>query len=129
MLDKLKNYKILIPIIFLFLTNYVPAEEEEINLKAIADQIQVITKDIKTLEKAVYKKSDVILSQNTRIQEDLVNTFQVPENKIQIIPNSKKSRFKSSAYAANNEYKLYLFFVKSLLLIIFIFSIFIVPFF
>ena len=30
------------------------------NLKAISDQIQVITKDLKTLEKAVYQKSDVV---------------------------------------------------------------------
>ena len=36
------------------------AEEEEIYLKAISDQIQVITKDLKTLEKAVYQKSDVV---------------------------------------------------------------------
>ena len=35
------------------------AEEEEIYLKSISDQIQVITKDLKTLEKAVYQKSDV----------------------------------------------------------------------
>ena len=34
------------------------AEEEEIYLKSISDQIQVITKDLKTLEKAVYQKSD-----------------------------------------------------------------------
>ena len=31
------------------------AEEEEIYLKSISDQIQVITKDLKTLEKAVYQ--------------------------------------------------------------------------
>ena len=36
------------------------AEEEEIYLKAISDQIQVITKDLKTLEKAVYQKSDIV---------------------------------------------------------------------
>jgi tol-pal system protein YbgF len=35
------------------------AEEEEIILQAISDQIQVITKDLKTLEKAVYQKSDI----------------------------------------------------------------------
>jgi len=38
------------------------AEEDEIYLKAISDQIQVITKDLKTLEKAVYQKSDVVSS-------------------------------------------------------------------
>ena len=38
------------------------SEDEEIYLKAITDQIQVITKDIKTLEKAVYQKSDIAAS-------------------------------------------------------------------
>ena len=45
--------------IHLFVVTYLIAEEEEIYLKAISDQIQVITKDLKTLEKAVYKKSDI----------------------------------------------------------------------
>ena len=45
----------------LFLTSLY-AEEEEIYLKSISDQIQVITKDLKTLEKAVYQKSDITLS-------------------------------------------------------------------
>ena len=44
--------------------NSLKAEEEEVYIKAIADQIQVITKDLKTLEKAVYEKSD-ITSSNT----------------------------------------------------------------
>ncbi len=35
------------------------AENEEIYLQSISDQIQVITKDLKTLEKAVYQKSDI----------------------------------------------------------------------
>ena len=49
---------------FIFITiKSLYAEEEEIYLKSISDQIQVITKDLKTLEKAVYKKSDLV-SQN-----------------------------------------------------------------
>ena len=42
--------------------NVLNAEEEESQLQAVADQIQVLTKDLKTLEKAVYKKSDIISS-------------------------------------------------------------------
>ena len=38
------------------------AEQDEIYLQAISDQIQVITKDLKTLEKAVYQKSDIAAS-------------------------------------------------------------------
>ena len=47
-------------IVLIFFINPLYAEEEEIYLKAISDQIQVITKDLKTLEKAVYQKSDVV---------------------------------------------------------------------
>ena len=60
MLSKLKLDKILLPVIIIFFANTISAEEEEIYLKAISDQIQVITKDLKTLEKAVYQKSDVV---------------------------------------------------------------------
>ena len=67
MLNDFKNSKILTLIIFLFLINYVSAEEEEIYLKSISDQIQVITKDLKTLEKAVYQKSD-IMKKNHQVQ-------------------------------------------------------------
>ena len=50
------------------------AEEEEIYLKAISDQIQVITKDLKTLEKAVYQKSDVVSSKSLKsINSDSLN--------------------------------------------------------
>ena len=48
---------ILIPMILL--NSFLKSEEEEIYLKSISDQIQVITKDLKTLEKAVYQKSDI----------------------------------------------------------------------
>ena len=49
------------------------AEEEEIYLKAISDQIQVITKDLKTLEKAVYQKSDLSLNSNITTKSDGLN--------------------------------------------------------
>ena len=55
---KLKNF--FLSTVLIFFINTIYAEEEEIYLKAISDQIQVITKDLKTLEKAVYQKSDVV---------------------------------------------------------------------
>ncbi len=68
----LREY-ILMLIFFLFSFN-LNAEEEEIYLKAISDQIQVITKDLKTLEKAVYQKSDFAISANTSsIKSDSLN--------------------------------------------------------
>ena len=71
----LLNYKsiflILLSLFFVSLTN---AEDEEIYLQSISDQIQVITKDLKTLEKAVYQKSDITSSLvSTSIKPDGLN--------------------------------------------------------
>jgi len=57
----MKIFKIyfLIPVFFFTSLN---AEQDEVYLQAISDQIQVITKDLKTLEKAVYQKSDIATS-------------------------------------------------------------------
>merc|ERR1712127_787615 len=56
----IKFFLLLFPI-FLF-NSITAAEDEEVYLQAISDQIQVITKDLKTLEKAVYQKSDIATS-------------------------------------------------------------------
>ena len=51
---------------FVFLSqSFLKAEEEDVLIQAVADQIKILTKDLKTLEKAVYKKSDIISSSNT----------------------------------------------------------------
>jgi len=62
-------------IILFFISNsFLYAEEEEIYLKSISDQIQVITKDLKTLEKAVYQKSDLAASlTSSNIKSDGLN--------------------------------------------------------
>ncbi len=74
MLSNLKLYKIILPVIIIFFANSILAEEEEIYLKAISDQIQVITKDLKTLEKAVYQKSDVAsLKPSSSVSNDGLN--------------------------------------------------------
>jgi len=74
MLRKLITYNLFTLIIFLFLTNYISAEDDDISIKAISDQIQVITKDLKTLEKAVYQKSDVVsLKSSSSVSSDGLN--------------------------------------------------------
>lgn len=74
MVKKLKTYNLFTLIIFLFLTNYISAEDDDISIKAISDQIQVITKDLKTLEKAVYQKSDVVsLKSSSSLSSDGLN--------------------------------------------------------
>ena len=74
---------------FLALQNYLSAEEEEIYLKSISDQIQVITKDLKTLEKAVYQKSDIISSSSSNslksdgLNEDILTKHLLKLNEIE----------------------------------------------
>ena len=86
-------FKKITKIIFLFLPFFVltvlNAEEEEIYLKSISDQIQVITKDLKTLEKAVYQKSDISLSttssslKSDNLNEDIMTKHLLKLNEIE----------------------------------------------
>ena len=86
---RFKFYIFLLSIPFLFLVNSISAEEDEIYLKAISDQIQVITKDIKTLEKAVYQKSDVVTSnvlssiKSDGLNEDIMTKHLLKLNEIE----------------------------------------------
>ena len=72
---RLKDYKYAsVLLLTMFFVSSVNAEQEEIYLQSISDQIQVITKDLKTLEKAVYQKSDVTSSSVlTSIKSDGLN--------------------------------------------------------
>ena len=72
---RLKNCKYAsVLLLTMFFVSSVNAEQEEIYLQSISDQIQVITKDLKTLEKAVYQKSDVTSSSIiTSIKSDGLN--------------------------------------------------------
>ena len=89
MLSEFKFYKIYILIVSLFFINSLSAEEEEVYLKAISDQIQVITKDLKTLEKAVYQKSDIVNSKTSSsinldgLNEDIMTKHLLKLNEIE----------------------------------------------
>ena len=74
-MKRLKDYKYAsVLLLTMFFVSSVNAEQEEIYLQSISDQIQVITKDLKTLEKAVYQKSDVTSSSVlTSIKSDGLN--------------------------------------------------------
>ena len=57
-------------------------------LQAVSDQIQVLIKDLKTLEKAVYQKSDVIsssssLTQSNSLNEDILTKHLLKLNEIE----------------------------------------------
>ena len=89
MLTNLNLNKILFAFTIIFFTNSLLAEEEEIYLKSISDQIQVITKDLKTLEKAVYQKSDVVSLKPTSstssdgLNEDIMTKHLLKLNEIE----------------------------------------------
>ena len=81
-------------IIFLIFTlsistqSFLQAEEDETQLKAVADLIQVLTKDLKTLEKAVYQKSDItstnsLPSQSSGLNEDILTKHLLKLNGIE----------------------------------------------
>ena len=59
-----KNFSIFFTLLIVFSNPILKAEEENALMEAVADQINVLTKDLKTLEKAVYKRSDIISSSN-----------------------------------------------------------------
>ena len=89
-MDSIKKNFLIFSILLLILSHSIlKAEEEEIALQAVADQIQVLTKDLKTLEKAVYKKSDIISSANTSaiksdgLNEDILTKHLLKLNEIE----------------------------------------------
>ena len=78
--------------ILLFLTltlilsfSSIKAEDEEVLIQAVADQIQVLTQDLKTLEKAVYQKSDMSTSsiQSDGLNEDILTKHLLKLNEIE----------------------------------------------
>ena len=83
----LKN--ILIVTLSIFFISSANSEDEEIYLQSISDQIQVITKDLKTLEKAVYQKSDVTSSsvlksiKSDGLNEDIMTKHLLKLNEIE----------------------------------------------
>jgi tol-pal system protein YbgF len=68
-----KNFLIFFTLILILPQSFLKAEEEEVLLRSVVDQIQVLTKDLKTLEKAVYKKSDMISSSTSSVKSNGLN--------------------------------------------------------
>ena len=73
-MDFIKKSFLIFFILLLTLSHsFIKAEEEEILIQAVADQIQVLTKDLKTLEKAVYQKSDVTSVRSSSMKSSELN--------------------------------------------------------
>ncbi len=68
-----KNFLIFFIFLLVLSHSFLKAEEEDILIQAVADQIQVLTKDLKTLEKAVYQKSDIISANSSTMKTSELN--------------------------------------------------------
>ena len=74
---------------FLILSYSFLKAEEEVFLQAVNDQIQVLVKDLKTLEKAVYQKSDISSSsslsslKSSGLNEDILTKHLLKLNEIE----------------------------------------------
>jgi len=84
----IKNFTALFIILLYLQNSLLKAEEEEILLQSITDQIQVLTKDLKTLEKAVYQKSDIVNSvsssaNSSGLNEDILTKHLLKLNEIE----------------------------------------------
>ena len=84
-----KNLIIFITTLFLFSVNSIlSAEEDDVALQAVKDQIQVLIKDLKTMEKAVYQKADVASPSSSSLKssgldEDILTKHLLKLNEIE----------------------------------------------
>ena len=92
MLKFIFNKILFIIIVFNFATLNIKAEE--LNLEAIVDQMQVVTQDLKTLEKAVYKSSDITgKTSSNNLNEDVMTKHLLKLNEIEEQFRSLTNRF------------------------------------
>ena len=79
----IKNFFSISAFIIIFLPNL--SNAEDLTLNAISDQIQIILKDLKTLEKAVYKSSDINTTVNSsnELNEDVLTRHLLKLNEIE----------------------------------------------
>ena len=79
-----KKYSVLIILLSLFNFNILHSDEK---VDAIVDQIQIISQDLKTLEKAFYKNSDIIDKSTTsnfnNLNEDILTKHLLRLNEIE----------------------------------------------
>ena len=100
----MKFYKVIVlkflSVLFLLtlLQTHSIAEEEKIN--AVVDQLEIITQDLKTLEKAVYKKSDITLSTSSsdNLNEDVLTRHLLKLNEIENQFRQLTNRFEEVSF-------------------------------
>tara|TARA_B100000029_G_scaffold15546_1_gene16104 strand:- start:80 stop:1057 length:978 start_codon:yes stop_codon:yes gene_type:complete len=92
-------FKIWIAFCFVFILVSGNLKSEEKNIQSIVDQINIITKDLKTLEKAVYKKSDITnkISSNN-LNEDILTKHLLKLNEIESQFRDLTNRFEEVSF-------------------------------
>tara|TARA_B100001063_G_scaffold245108_1_gene279730 strand:- start:118 stop:1080 length:963 start_codon:yes stop_codon:yes gene_type:complete len=88
-MNLIKKFFLIFTSLIIFTTySFLKAEEEEILIQAVSDQLQVLIKDLKTLEKAVYQKSDIssspsLSNDNSGLNEDILTKHLLKLNEIE----------------------------------------------
>ena len=86
--------------LFFSLSNFAIAENEKIN--AVTDQLQIIAQDLKTLEKAVYKTSDITAASNSipsnGLNEEILTRHLLKLNEIEEQFQSLTNRFEEVSF-------------------------------
>ena len=100
-MNKLKiNLKSIV--LFIFLLNFfsTASKSEEEKIDVIADQIQIISQDLKTLEKAVYKNSDITgtRASSTNLDEDTLTKHLLKLNEIEEQFRSLTNKFEEVSF-------------------------------
>ena len=91
---KIDSIKFFTFIFFLSITFNINVKAEE-KIDAIADQMQIIIKDLKTLEKAVYRKSDIVSNASANsLNEDILTKHLLKLNEIENQFREKKIQSK-----------------------------------
>jgi len=100
----LKNFSVLLVIFYLSSNSIVHAEEEKID--AVVDQIQILTQDLKTLEKAVYKTAEVRSSSGSSssngLNEEILTRHLLKLNEIEEEFRKLTNRFEEVNFKLDN---------------------------
>ena len=100
-IHKLLKFTKLVFFILLFLQINFIAKSDEERIEAIVDQIQIINKDLKTLEKAIYKNSDISSTRNrssNNLDEDVLTKHLLKLNDIEDQFRELTNRFEEVSF-------------------------------
>jgi len=96
----LKFTKLVFFILLVLQINFIAKSDEE-RIEAIVDQIQIINKDLKTLEKAIYKNSDISSTRNrssNNLDEDVLTKHLLKLNDIEDQFRELTNRFEEVSF-------------------------------